>query len=434
MTTAETKPRLSWRRRLSLVGFGLLLAVFVVEMIGRALHLMPVPAPAGYYEMRAVVGKMPLPYQYFIHRQEARELSQSEYTTWVHFNYRGLRDIDHDYETPHNSQRILFLGDSFTAGWEVALNETFVSRLRDFLAQLPDRAVNYDLINAGFYGWSPDRLYLFYREEGYRYDSDVVVLQIWVTNDVYEDGYAIFDQGFLEQRPYFRVEEGGQLHYYDYPDAKPAPPSPPSGDFIGQIRFFLDQNSFTYRLVRDGLKTVLQLFRGEIGAPTLAQPETTDFSVLPLPLERFRPEYDAQWQEAWTVTQLVVRELRQTVEAHGGQLVVVIVPGLEEDRPEAWQYWVDNFGVPVDWDPAHPRKLWMDFLDEEGIPYLDLLPGMLDYTATTGDSLRFAVDVHFNAEGHCFVAVELENWLIEQQLIQSPSNYIPQDPVAVCSR
>src|ERR1700756_3582936 len=64
----------------------------------------------------------------------------------VAINSKGLRDREFNYERTPGTLRILMLGDSFTEGWGVALDDTFSKRLERLYAA---NGVKAEVINAG---------------------------------------------------------------------------------------------------------------------------------------------------------------------------------------------------------------------------------------------------------------------------------------------
>ncbi len=412
---------LTWRRRFALVLFGLVIAIIVIEIAARALHLLPITPPDTYLQLRDTLGLMPLPYQHFYYSQPG-----AEFRTWVQFNYRSLRDIDHDYEKLPGTLRIMFLGDSFTAGWQVPLDQTYVSRLRSSLNQLPGRTSEYDLINAGLHGWGTDQQYLFYREEGYRYGSDLVVLQIYAGNDVVDNGIGVLGLPIDRFRPYFLLDASGTLELVPYAGPLPEPYVPEG--LVSQLRWYLNENSFTYRFLSDNLQSQLD---------RLARPQTASQSPslpneMPVDYGLFAPEYDARWQTAWEITRQLIRALRKEIEAQGAQMVVLLVPARQEDNPDSWTAIAERYDLPPNWDPARPTDLFIDLLEAERIPYLDVRVSRTSYSEVTGHPLSFPIDGHWNAEGHCVAAIAIQNWLSSEGLLTVSGDYAPHNPVTIC--
>ena len=85
-------------------------------------------------------------------------------------NSKGLRGKkDFPYAKNRERLRILILGDSFTFGDEVSDNETYSHYLQEML---PDTEV----INMGVHGYGHDQMLMLFKEEGVKYQPDIVIL------------------------------------------------------------------------------------------------------------------------------------------------------------------------------------------------------------------------------------------------------------------
>lgn len=96
-------------------------------------------------------------------------------------NSKGLRDREHQYRKPVDCSRILVLGDSYAWGYGVADDETFSHRLERLYSE---KNRNRQVINTGVSGWGTDQQLLFLREEGWKYEPDVVVVAFFIGNDI----------------------------------------------------------------------------------------------------------------------------------------------------------------------------------------------------------------------------------------------------------
>ena len=100
----------------------------------------------------------------------------------VHFriNAQGMRaDNDYPYEKTPGVQRIVSLGDSFTVGYEVAVEDTFSSVLE---RTLNDRGYPVEVLNAGVSGFSTAEEYLYLERELWRYQPDLVLVSFFVND------------------------------------------------------------------------------------------------------------------------------------------------------------------------------------------------------------------------------------------------------------
>ncbi|NNE08101.1 MAG: SGNH/GDSL hydrolase family protein [Gemmatimonadetes bacterium] len=104
-------------------------------------------------------------------------------------NTQGLRDYEIPVEKSAGETRVLCLGDSFTWGQMVELDETYAKCLeRDLRASMPGRKLT--VINSGRLGWNTADEYEWFLREGVRYEPDVVVVGFCL-NDAEEDHYAL---------------------------------------------------------------------------------------------------------------------------------------------------------------------------------------------------------------------------------------------------
>ncbi len=85
-------------------------------------------------------------------------------------NSKGLRGKkDFPYTKNKEKLRILILGDSFTFGDEVSDDETYSSYLQEMLPHT-------EVINMGVHGYGHDQMLILLKEEGVKYEPDIVVL------------------------------------------------------------------------------------------------------------------------------------------------------------------------------------------------------------------------------------------------------------------
>ncbi len=101
---------------------------------------------------------------------------------WFDINQRGFRDArDFPYAKPAGRKRVVTLGDSFTVGYEVAVEDTFSSVLE---RELRATGLDVEVINAGVSGYSNAEECLLLERELFKYDPDVVVVSYYVNDSV----------------------------------------------------------------------------------------------------------------------------------------------------------------------------------------------------------------------------------------------------------
>src|SRR5215216_2242415 len=146
-------------------------------------------------------------------------LETPQFRTVVRINESGLRDPEHSYERQNDIERILVLGDSFAWGYGVEEPERF--------SQLLEKSLGVEVINAGVSGYSTDQELLWYKNEGIKYETDLVIL-VLAGNDVGDNDQQLVNT--IYYKPRFVLEED-QLVLQGYP----VPKTSPQGRFIYAI-------------------------------------------------------------------------------------------------------------------------------------------------------------------------------------------------------
>jgi hypothetical protein len=377
--------------RAALAVLGLALALLLLEGGVRLMGIAPPAAPLPpLWE--------PHPYLGWFHIPNSGGLWYSEYGEYqadVHINARGLRDREIGYDNPQNAYRILVLGDSYAEGLHVAREETFPKQLETRLAD-PGHAV--EVINGGVSGWGTDQEAIFYAIEGFRYEPDLVLLLLFIRNDVLNnyDPLETARMGSV-QKPFFRME-GDELVVPSFPFEPPPgagsedPPLLAFGDW-------LRARSASYRLM----------------APYLRNIPATRRALGPLGLLG-----GADWEEAWALTGALIRRLEEEVQARDGRLAVILVNAPEQVYPDRWAAISKAMAQSQDhgWDPQGPNRRLAAILDEAGIPYLDTLPIFQEAAAGPEASpLYFRYDFHWSPAGHGLAAEAVETFLRERGLL-----------------
>ena len=143
--------------------------------------------------------------------------------------YHGLSHIDvpistnslglRDREIPHartSAGRILVLGDSFTAGLQVELDEVVAKRVERALNAPDPPGTRVEVVNAGVSAWGTDNALLYFLHEGWRYRPDVVVLMFNTGNDILENERPLLTSiGTYPDKQYYRLVDGTDVEAMD---------------------------------------------------------------------------------------------------------------------------------------------------------------------------------------------------------------------------
>lgn len=95
-------------------------------------------------------------------------------------NGHGYRGGAYSMKKPEDTKRIIVLGDSFTFGEGVKLEDTFCSRLEKLLDKAYEAPV--EVLNFGICGLATRHEYYYLKQSGLRFEPDLVLL-VYVLND-----------------------------------------------------------------------------------------------------------------------------------------------------------------------------------------------------------------------------------------------------------
>jgi hypothetical protein len=116
-------------------------------------------------------------------------------------------------------------------------------------------------------------------------------------------------------------------------------------------------------------------------------------------------------EDGWFITSELLAALRADVEADGGHLVLVYVPGYFEINDRAWELLRLQHGLAEDkFERALPARRLAALAAERGIAFLDLREALRRDEGWRGRTYH-PRDGHWNERGHAAVASELEAFL-----------------------
>ena len=109
------------------------------------------------------------------------DFQNKEVSATININSKGLRDKEIEYTKNKEEYRILGLGDSFTFSY-TSYENNFLTILENSLKTNLNNNIN--IVKAGVPGTGPDFYYNFYIKEGYKYDPDLILINLYIGNDV----------------------------------------------------------------------------------------------------------------------------------------------------------------------------------------------------------------------------------------------------------
>jgi lysophospholipase L1-like esterase len=288
-----------------------------------------------------------------------------QFRTVVRINENGLRDREHSYERQNDNERILVLGDSFAWGYGVEESERF--------SQLLEGALGVEVINAGVSGYSTDQELLWYKNEGIKYETDLVIV-VLAGNDVGDNDRQVVST--IYYKPKFVIEEGQLV-----PIGYPVPKTSLQGRFIyslsqrSALAYFLVQRYFDILSLYSGLKV---------------NSDHANSPVSGINAER----------ESFKLTIALIDEMRNIAELRKAKFMIVTT-----DR-----WWNHPSGETY--------KDLVTTMQSEGFLVLDVesMPGF------DSEEMLIPNDGHWNQAGHEFVAEKIKALIETHQLLSQPQN------------
>jgi len=263
-------------------------------------------------------------------------------------NSHGLRGRrEYTYDKPAGVRRIEVFGDSFTFGEEVGDDATFAAQLQRLMGS------SAEVMNFGVHGYGHDQMLLYFREEGVRYQPDLVVL-----------GFVDWDmeRNLLEFRDFAKPRfdlAGDRLLLRNFPV--------PSPDQV------LAAEHYRSRFV-DLLAILYQGIRRQLG----------------------RTQADSE-----RVTTALLDAFRENVAAAGAKLAIAYLPVEGELLPEA--------------DATRDGESYVaHYCQQHGVPAIDLRPA---FVGLEQHGEHFRVRGHWNQREHHIAAEALQAGLRQARLL-----------------
>lgn len=273
----------------------------------------------------------------------------------INHNSNGYRDTEHTYEKPEGVKRIAVLGDSFTWGFNVKVEDTFPKILEKKLG------TGYEILSFGIPGYSTDQELIVLEKEALKYKPDVVILDLFL-DDIFFNGRMSRD---IYEKPYF-VKENSVLIMKNVP--VPYLKSP-----FYSIEF---------------IKKRIYMFRNLLTIPSEFRKDTWKNIMN----SRYLSSSD------WQITFDIIQKMNYTCTENKAKFFVIVTP-VKNQINSPWRL---------------PQDVLLNFGRQTGIPVLDFLPAFGNYTS----GLYFDNDLHWAKNGHAVAADVIYDFMLKRNIHQ----------------
>ncbi len=361
---------------LALICFGLFVVLGLLEAALRILSPSDVP-----WQRHEILGHAHVPGKEGVYREKGL-------STPFRFNSQGWRDREYPLEKPKGAFRILVLGDSFTEGLQLPVEETFTERLEEKLNRDQNRPI--EVINTGVGAFSTDQQYLALKHYGVPYKPDLIILAFCVENDIYGNLLELRGE---HHKPYFFIDESGRLVQKKFELPK-----------YENIKNFLRNHLQLYMFLRKRISKMNQLasllmrlglVRDTAGIQRNEHGVFIDYATH---LARYSPS----WEKAWEVTKALLLSIRDEAHRLNAGFLLVLINYDVLVHNDLWQEALATYPSmrEGEWDLGKANRLLVEFCKINDIEVLDLLPNFQEEAARSGERLYIPVEGHWNRRGH----------------------------------
>ena len=276
---------------------------------------------------------------------------------------------------PRGERKILAVGDSYLEGMQVEYQDLVSTRLGEMLeGRSPSRtpagttARQYAVVSAGVSGWEPNRYYIKVGDELAERDYDLVLVFVFVGNDIVSDARTWYPARSGGTRP-FRMPRS--LRHREIVDAWLYP-------LYLRLR---TRSHLVVLLKRERLNLLLRM----------------GLSMDPFEVVYLTSHADSS---SWTTTALIIKKTVVLASRSGSRAIVVLIPAdFAVDKTLGRDY---AAGAGVDMarvDLDQPARLLGEKLRDAGVVALDPTD-RFEALVESGVALYGKVDRHLNTRGH----------------------------------
>lgn len=301
------------------------------------------------------------------------EVNTGERTVRLISDDEGFRVGTRGRQTAGDS--ILLIGDSFMAALQVEYEQSLAGLLEDSLRG-PD-AARASVRNAGVDGWDTPHYLLFTKNRLLANTYGLILVSVYVGNDVVRQVADHIPPRHPEQRSAFRIPRS--LYPAEWVDAIARP-----------VNDLLEERSHAFVFTKNRSESL----RIKLGLSVASVPS----GIL----------VDRAEGEQWETTADALAELASLGEASGTPVLFFLIPDRYQVDTELFDSHLASFGLDRNQiDIDQPNRRLSEEMTERGLTVIDALP-VLREAHLTGPQLFGSVDAHLSPRGHLVIYELLE--------------------------
>lgn len=316
----------------------------------------------------------------------------------VSVNKNGYRDTQHNIKKQKNEKRILFLGDSFIWGTGAEFNETIPQKTQEVLKN------KYAAINMGIGGFSPDQAYLVYKHEGIKYDPEIVILAIYIGNDIYCNGLSKIE-GRYPKPKYILQNNNISLSNVPVPKLKT---KQKKHHFAKRLKKKLYIHSALASFLLDNIynspalqKFFLKLFFNKANPQKNVHHYEWEFETF---------IKDNKLKKNYKILEHILKKFKLLTESKNTKFIVIIIPTKTQVIENEFRLACSAFNKdPNDFDRIMPNKLLTKMCNKLKIPFIDFTEKFK--TNPDKDKLYFKTNLHWTPLGYSIAAETIAEYI-----------------------
>jgi lysophospholipase L1-like esterase len=318
-------------------------------------------------------------------------------------NSHGFRDVPRSVVKPHGMFRIAVLGDSYTEARQVDVSETYVALTETLLAERGCTGKSVEVLNFGIGGFGTAQELLLLRQRVWQFEPDVVVLQFYAGNDLFNNSRAL-NVSSPERTPYFVLEEDRLVLDDSFRHAGTYDPR-----YI-RLKGIAADALNSSRLLLLLYKVRLALAQRQQAAPL----DGAAHGSPPVEYQKYLmyvPPVEEPMRSAWKVTEALLLEAARDVSARGARFLLLLLPTLPQINPDSAsrEDYRTRYGIR---DLEYADARLQAFAEQHDLAVVRAGPVLRERAEKTGAFMAGFPntgpnDGHLNQEGHRVVAEEL---------------------------